>query len=637
MKAHSHAPRILLLPTCRPENLQQAAIRCKQENPLASVSVLLPENSELGQRVGPGIEIAACPAGAGRHRLARLVSRVRTLRSGAFDGVVIPLDDTSGDYLSARLVALLSAAPEIAVLPMEQGAPARRGGSAYGTTILIPRWRLAAGILRRLLRRALRSFRPVSVPSASAVQMDRASQRLRKIEMLAPNWSSGRDWKELRITLVCRERPADCRRCAPLVRELQSAGAFLRLRSQAEYESDIALVFEDGLQSEVWLLEGVEWSPAVSWILGLARRLHRATIFIPKDTPPPYRRELALSSPVSHAEGNRELSVLWLSDYIAPATEADAEAARSWGKNLLEGFCRGKARPLLQDLIEREAAVARRMPLPSAETIERHCRQALSGRRFIDGKQWETELLEKCPLCGSASWQACLWSAGWQLLRCQGCELICLNPRPTQSAIADHYRKGRYDSVRWDGRTYLQKREQWLRKFTEMLTQVQRFQPAGRLLDVGCGPGFLMEAARRLGYEPYGIEASEQGVEFAKKELGLEVEQGRFEETHYPEGFFQVVIFSDILEHVPDPIGFLAQAYRALAPGGIIDVSLTDAGCEEALRDKDKWWALSLPTHFYQFTEKTLREALQRAGFEVVHLWRHWVLMDMIARKISRA
>jgi len=622
MKRVGAEGRVVLLATCRLERITEAAARCREEG-FAAVSLVAPGEGERYRGAAAGIEVMPIPSTKGR--LGKVISQARALRKARFSRLVIPLDEVSGDFLGARLVAFFSGVREIAILPLVP----------RGTTSLIPRWRLAAGIVKRGLMRLLpRRLRAGAVRPGA---IDTISRRLGKAKKVAADWREGRGLEGLRVVLVCGRPPTRCRTCGPLLKELQAAGARVRQRRRAEYESDPVRVFEDVLGNEVFLLDRIKWGPVISWIFGVARRLHRATLLLLGETPPPFWPELALSSPLGAGRAHRRLSAFWMSDYIAPANKEVADRVRQWGKRSLEGLLSGSCQEALRSVLQREAAVARRMPAIGLPTLERFCRSAMSGRRFVDEREWRLEFLERCAVCGGEDWQIYLWSRGWQLLRCQGCDLICLNPRPSLDDLAC-YRGYRYDAPRWDGKTYLEHREDSIGNFTAMLLRVQRFQPSGRLLDVGCGPGFLMEVARRLGYEPYGVEVAEQGVAYAREQLGLQVEQGRFEETAYPESFFHAVMMSDLLEHMPDPVGSLVRAHRMLAADGVIDVSLVNAGSEEALRDGDKWFALGLPQHLFHFTPKTLSETLSRAGFEVVevhHRGYRGVLMEMIARKAA--
>src|ERR687896_786938 len=56
-----------------------------------------------------------------------------------------------------------------------------------------------------------------------------------------------------------------------------------------------------------------------------------------------------------------------------------------------------------------------------------------------------------------------------------------------------------------------------------LLDLIGRYAPAGRLLDVGCGHGLLLDEARSRGYEVAGIELSAGAAEYARDVLGLDV------------------------------------------------------------------------------------------------------------------
>src|SRR3954452_6818432 len=76
--------------------------------------------------------------------------------------------------------------------------------------------------------------------------------------------------------------------------------------------------------------------------------------------------------------------------------------------------------------------------------------------------------------------------------------------------------------------------------------------PAGRLLDVGCGPGLLLDEARRCGYAPVGLEVSRAAARHATEVLGLDVRGFPFEACE-PLERFDVVVLADVLEPLEDP------------------------------------------------------------------------------------
>src|SRR5262249_48831423 len=94
--------------------------------------------------------------------------------------------------------------------------------------------------------------------------------------------------------------------------------------------------------------------------------------------------------------------------------------------------------------------------------------------------------------------------------------------------------------------------------------------PTGRLLEVGCGSGHFLAAARRRGYDVAGIEASPRRAARRARALGLPVESSLLEESCAARATFDVVYHTDLLSHFPDPIGALTRMRDLLKEGGIL-------------------------------------------------------------------
>ena len=100
-----------------------------------------------------------------------------------------------------------------------------------------------------------------------------------------------------------------------------------------------------------------------------------------------------------------------------------------------------------------------------------------------------------------------------------------------------------------------------------------------RLLDIGCGGGLLSEPMARLGFEVVGLDASERNIGAAKAhaaKAGLAVEylcstvETLLAEDSAP---FDLILNMEVIEHVADPPGFLRDAARLIAPGGMMIVA----------------------------------------------------------------
>jgi SAM-dependent methyltransferase len=139
--------------------------------------------------------------------------------------------------------------------------------------------------------------------------------------------------------------------------------------------------------------------------------------------------------------------------------------------------------------------------------------------------------------------------------------------------------------------------------------------PAGRLLDVGCGPGLLLDEARAAGYGVVGVELSREAAQHAHDALGLEVHEVALEDFD-DAGGFDVVVLADVIEHVDDPVGAIARCADLLRPGGVVCVVTPDPSSATARLAGRRWWGY-LPAHTCLLPRRTLRELLIGAGLVV--------------------
>ena len=104
--------------------------------------------------------------------------------------------------------------------------------------------------------------------------------------------------------------------------------------------------------------------------------------------------------------------------------------------------------------------------------------------------------------------------------------------------------------------------------------------PEGRLLDVGCGHGLLLDEARGRGYETVGLELSREAARHARS-LGLDVRElplEAFSESSNGDspGEFDAIVLADVLEHLDDPVDAIDRCARLLRPSGVLCVVTPD-------------------------------------------------------------
>src|SRR6266403_2145650 len=141
--------------------------------------------------------------------------------------------------------------------------------------------------------------------------------------------------------------------------------------------------------------------------------------------------------------------------------------------------------------------------------------------------------------------------------------------------------------------------------------------PHGELLDVGCGTGNFLAAARDAGYRVTGIELDRNAARFAKERLGLqEVLPLTISEfaAQNPGEKFDLVTFFEVLEHQAAPAEFLRSVKSSLKPRGSIALSVPNR--ERWLTGPD---VLDYPpNHFLRWNAAALKHFLRAQGFEVL-------------------
>jgi SAM-dependent methyltransferase len=139
----------------------------------------------------------------------------------------------------------------------------------------------------------------------------------------------------------------------------------------------------------------------------------------------------------------------------------------------------------------------------------------------------------------------------------------------------------------------------------------------GRLLDVGCGAGNFLAAARPSGYQVAGIDLDRNAVRAARDHFGLEnvwaVPLEQFEQEHRGEKF-QVVTFFEVLEHQDQPKHFLELVKSLLMKRGYVALSVPN---------RERWQTgpevLDLPpNHLTRWNPQCLSQFLIEHGFQVL-------------------
>jgi 2-polyprenyl-3-methyl-5-hydroxy-6-metoxy-1,4-benzoquinol methylase len=238
---------------------------------------------------------------------------------------------------------------------------------------------------------------------------------------------------------------------------------------------------------------------------------------------------------------------------------------------------------------------------------------------------------EECLLCGSSQADPFLVSNDrlfgiapgmFTLVKCAGCGLVRLSPRPTREQVAAFYARNY-----WFAGGRLQELYRRLVLLDHVRFAAAAYRGEGTILDVGCGGGLFLRMMKERGAEVLGLDFSAEAARVAREQNGVRVLVGDLESAPLEPASCGLITMYHVVEHLPDPRAYLQTAAKLLRPDGRLIVQVPDRDCWEAAMLGANWIGLDVPRHLHVFRSSDLRRLLRSCGFEVVRE-KHFSLRD---------
>ena len=223
--------------------------------------------------------------------------------------------------------------------------------------------------------------------------------------------------------------------------------------------------------------------------------------------------------------------------------------------------------------------------------------------------------LTPCLLCGRDAPQPVAVQKGYPIVRCGGCGLVYVHPKPPEEDLrglyGEYHSRGGGSETDWNrlmGKVF--------REAADHLDGMRNGSGPPRLLDVGCGYGGFVSLMRDRGWDAEGVDPSPVTVAAASAK-GIPVRLGTFDEFPRSGAAYRAVTMFYVLEHLSDPISALRKVFGLLEPGGALLVRVPDTtpivrllspfGLGDGLYDP--------PFHLFDFPPRVLARMLAGAGF----------------------
>jgi len=228
------------------------------------------------------------------------------------------------------------------------------------------------------------------------------------------------------------------------------------------------------------------------------------------------------------------------------------------------------------------------------------------------------ETLEKiqCNICDSTDARKLLDMEGFQYRKCESCGLVYQNPRPVFEDLRRRYGPKYFDYEFNNQENFFHLMKLGLRdiRFDDLF---QKDVTNRRFLDIGCATGLLLKHMKEKGWRTKGVEICRESARYGIRMFGLDIFIGTLHEASFPDKYFDVVHFSHVIEHVPDPKGMLLEVRRIVKKAGHVIITTPNVNGMQARFARTEWRS-AIPDHIYLFSKKSLRRLLDITGFRVV-------------------
>lgn len=240
-----------------------------------------------------------------------------------------------------------------------------------------------------------------------------------------------------------------------------------------------------------------------------------------------------------------------------------------------------------------------------------------------------------CPICDGNKTKFLGWRGGeahreglgvkCRIVKCKNCYSIFPNPMPYPSGKDIRYANTEdyFENVmRIDP-------DERISFGTQLVKEAEQFLGfRGKFLDVGCGRGEIVKAAKTLDWNAKGCDISEQYIDYARKKYEIDAYTGTVEDLKFDKNSFDFISLVEVIEHLYNPLKTISELHRIIKKDGVLYLSTPN---EESIyqtfgnlyyKFRGKKWVVNLcPTwnlyHILGFSPRSIKYLLENNGFKV--------------------
>lgn len=239
-----------------------------------------------------------------------------------------------------------------------------------------------------------------------------------------------------------------------------------------------------------------------------------------------------------------------------------------------------------------------------------------------------------CHICGQSNYVSRYSFESCDIVRCQNCGFMWLNPQPSEEDV-----KLVYDSTYFENNNFLNNNRELLYGYVDYILervnkQVQyqniirkvrgliltdgQSNSRQRWMDIGCGLGYLLDSAYDFDFDVFGTELNPFAITELRRRYNFEVDSRPLTDSAYDDQRYDVISMTDVIEHLHDPRHMIRRMHELTNPNGIIIITTMDSDSfTSVLLGKRLEDFRRTREHLYFFSRPTIHRLLEEEGFEI--------------------
>lgn len=195
---------------------------------------------------------------------------------------------------------------------------------------------------------------------------------------------------------------------------------------------------------------------------------------------------------------------------------------------------------------------------------------------------------------------------------------LVTTPLPDISELAKYYETEEYISHTDTKRNLFEKVYHLVREYAikKKVALINKEQTKGSLLDIGCGTGDFLSAAKNNGWSVTGIEPNEAARTKANSKTDNKVFDTSKLET-LSDNSFDVITLWHVLEHLPDLQSQVQVFKKLLKPNGSLIIAVPNHKSFDAIHYNEFWAAYDVPRHLWHFSQSSIKNLFGKFKIEL--------------------